>query len=126
MKLITSLTGGAAVLGSLTASPVIAQSKKAGDVSIPFVNHGGIRDWRATDDHTLYIQAQNQQWYKATTVGDCIGLDFEDRIGFDAGATDTFDKFSRLVVRGQPCPIQSLEKIAGKPPSSKPKAKKPQ
>ncbi len=123
MKLSNSFAIGAVVLGSLAATPAFAQSKKAGDVSIPFVNHGGIRDWRATDDHTLYIQAQNQQWYKATTVGDCIGLDFEDRIGFDAGATDTFDKFSRLIVRGQPCPIQSLEKIAGKPPSSKPKKK---
>jgi hypothetical protein len=29
-------------------------------------------------------------------------------------------------VRGQPCPIQSLVKIVGKPPSSKPKAHKPQ
>jgi opacity protein-like surface antigen len=126
MKLITSLAAVAAVLGSLAASPAIAQPKKAGDVSIPFVNHGGIRDWRAVDDHTLYVQSQDGQWFKATTMGDCIGLDFEDRIGFDTGPIDTFDKFSRLMVRGQPCPIQSLEKVAGKPPTSKPKAHKPQ
>jgi hypothetical protein len=126
MKPIASFAVAAAVLGSLPASPTIAQPKKGGDVSIPFVNHGGIRDWRAIDDHTLYIQSQGGQWFKATTMGDCIGLDFEDRIGFDAGATDTFDKFSRIIVRGQPCPIQSLEKIVGKPPTSKPKAHKPQ
>ena len=63
---------------------------------------------------------QGGQWFKATTMGMCLGLNFENRIGFDGGGTDTFDKFSRLIVRGQPCPIQTLEKVDG-PPASKPK-----
>ena len=104
----------------LAAPPSPAAPKQSADPSIPFASSGGIRDWRAIDDHTLYIQARGGQWFKATTMGDCIGLNFADKIGFDAGGTDTFDKFSRLIVRGQPCPIQTLVKVDG-PPASKPK-----
>ena len=110
-----ALASSAAGLGAPSDTP-----KTASDVSIPFVSHGGVKDWRAIDDHTLYIEATGGQWFKATTMGDCIGLNFADKIGFDGGGTDTFDKFSRLIVRGQPCPIQTLEKVAG-PPASKPK-----
>lgn len=119
MKLIA--LAAAAVIAASTTAPVLADNpKKASDVSIPFVSHGGVKDWRAVDDHTLYIESTGGQWFKATTMGVCQGLNFEDRIGFDGGGTDTFDKFSRLIVRGQPCPIQTLEKVAG-PPASKPK-----
>ena len=111
----------ASFLAASAISPALADPpKKAPDVSIPFVSHGGVKDWRAVDDHTLYIEATGGQWFKATTMGACIGLDFADKIGFDGGGTDTFDKFSRLIVRGQPCPIQTLEKVDG-PPASKPK-----
>jgi opacity protein-like surface antigen len=121
MKFVVSTS--AVLIGSLAASAVFADPpKKAGasDVSIPFVSNGGVKDWRAVDDHTVYIESQGGQWFKATTMGVCLGLNFEDRIGFDGGGTDTFDKFSRLIVRGQPCPIQTLEKVDG-PPASKPK-----
>ena len=110
-----ALAGSAAGLGAPADTP-----KKASDVSIPFVSHGGVKDWRAVDDHTLYIEATGGQWFKATTMGDCIGLNFADKIGFDGGGTDTFDKFSRLIVRGQPCPIETLVKVDA-PPASKPK-----
>lgn len=117
----TIVLTAAATLAAFTTAPVVADTpKKTSDVSIPFVSHGGVKDWRAVDDHTLYIEAQGGQWFKATTMGMCLGLNFEERIGFDGGGTDTFDKFSRLIVRGQPCPIQTLEKVAG-PPASKPK-----
>jgi uncharacterized protein DUF6491 len=118
MKSIAFAFGAMILAGSAPAFG--APPKSPQDVSIPFVSHGGVKDWRAIDDHTLYIQGQGGQWFRATTMGACIGLDFADKIGFDAGGTDTFDKFSRLIVRGQPCPIQTLEKVAG-PPASKPK-----
>jgi opacity protein-like surface antigen len=110
-----TLAGAAAVFAAPADAP-----KKTADVSIPFVSHGGVRDWRAFDDHTLYIESQGSQWFKATTMGTCIGLDFADKIGFDGGGNDTFDKFSRLIVRGQPCPIETLVKVDG-PPAKKPK-----
>ena len=117
----TIALAAAAMLAAFTTTPILADTpKKANDVSIPFVSNGGVKDWRAIDDHTLYIETQGGQWFKATTMGMCLGLNFENRIGFDGGGTDTFDKFSRLIVRGQPCPIQTLEKVDG-PPASKPK-----
>src|SRR3954471_6853585 len=115
MKLI-ALAGAAFLAASMTAPALADAPKKPRDASIPFVNHGGIQDWRAVDDHTLYIQARGRQWFKAETMGSCTGMNFVDHIGFDAGTTDTLDRFSRIVVRGQPCPIQSLVKVAGPPP----------
>ena len=122
MKLIALAFGAMVLAGSAAvfAAPQAESPKKPADASIPFVSHGGVKDWRAVDDHTLYIESQGGQWFKTTTMGTCVGLDFADKIGFDGGGTDTFDKFSRLIVRGQPCPIQTLEKVTG-PPVSKPK-----
>lgn len=104
----------------IAAAPADAKTKSGGNASIPFVNHGGIRDWRSTDDHTLYVQSQGGRWYVAKTLGPCLGLNTAIRVGFDAGPTDTFDNFSSIVVRGQRCPIKSLTRIDGPPPSSKP------
>ena len=121
MKSTALAFGAMALAGSAALSAAPADpAKKPADVSIPFVSHGGVKDWRAVDDHTLYIESTGGQWFKATTMGICIGLDFADKIGFDGGGTDTFDKFSRLIVRGQPCPIESLAKVDG-PPANKPK-----
>lgn len=91
--------------------------KSPGDASIPFVNHGGIRDWQAPDDHTLYIQANNGAWYRADLLNTCQDLQFATRIGFDGGPSDTFDRFSKIVVRGQNCQVSSLTKIEGAPPT---------
>ena len=121
----TIALAAAALIAAPTISAALADTpkKSSTDVSIPFVSHGGVKDWRATDDHTVYIQSQSGQWFKAETMSICLGLNFADRIGFDAGGTDTFDKFSRLIVRGQPCPIQSLIKVQGAPPSKGKKKK---
>jgi hypothetical protein len=121
----TIALAAAALIAASTISPALADTpkKSSTDVSIPFVSHGGVKDWRATDDPTVYIQSQTGQSFKAETVGICLGLNFADRIGFDAGGTDTFDKFSRLIVRGQPCPLQSFTRVDA-PPSRKAKTKK--
>lgn len=93
-----------------------SQSEARQDVSIPFVNHGGIRDWRSAGDNVVYIQGSNRDWYKATLFSPSPDLPFAQTIGFDTGPTDTLDKFSTIVIRGQRYPIASLEKIAGEPP----------
>ena len=43
---------------------------------IPFVNHGGIRDWRSNDKDTAYIQSSNRDWYKATLMSPALDLPF--------------------------------------------------
>ncbi|PTR06484.1 MULTISPECIES: DUF6491 family protein [unclassified Novosphingobium] len=104
---------------ALAATPALAQAPvnpgKPVEASIPFVNHGGIRDWRAQGDSTLYVQDQSGQWYRASLMGPAFDLPFAQAIGFDARGTDTFDRFASVVVHGQSYPVQSLVKVAGPP-----------
>jgi Family of unknown function (DUF6491) len=78
------------------------------EARIPFANHGGIYNWRAVNDRTLLIQAQNRQWFKATLFAPCIDLAFAQRVGFESNADGSFDKFSSIRVRKQKCSISSL------------------
>jgi hypothetical protein len=95
--------------------PVTAEAR------IPFANQGGIYNWRALNDRTLLIQAQNRQWYKATLFGPCIDLPFAERVGFESNADGSFDKFSSIKVRKQSCSLASLVPTAA--PAAKSKAK---
>lgn len=101
-----------------TPSP---QADAQQDARIPFVNHGGVRDWRSNDKDTVYIQASNRDWYKATLMTPAFDLPYANAIGFDTGPNGTLDKFSTIVVRGQRYPIASLERIAGEPPKKQKK-----
>jgi hypothetical protein len=78
------------------------------EARIPFANHGGIYNWRAVNDRTLLIQAQNRQWFKATLFAPCIDLAFAQRVGFESNPDGSFDKFSSIRVRKQKCSILSL------------------
>ncbi len=104
---------------ALAATPALAQAPASpaqpAEASIPFVNHGGIRDWRAQGDSTLYVQDQSGQWYRASLMGPAFDLPFAQAIGFEARGTDTFDRFASVVVHGQSYPVQSLVKVSGPP-----------
>jgi len=110
----------------LVAAAVQPAAAKLPETSIPFVNHGGIDDWQATDRHTLYIRDTHHRWYRAELMSDCIDLDYATRIGFAPGAGDRLDRFSNILVHGQRCPLKSLV-ASGPPPSKarKAKARKP-
>ena len=109
---IACAAAAVAIAGSATAAPI-----KPAEARIPFVNHGGIYNWEAIDRQTLYIQDAHRKWYRASLMNDCLELNFANVIGFEAGGTDTLDRFSSIVVRGQRCPITSL--IASGPPPKK-------
>lgn len=99
-----------------------AEPDGSSDVSIPFANHGGIRDWRADRDRGLWLQDAHGKWYYATVMSPCIGLNFANSIGFDTRPMGSFDKFSAIVVpRSGRCTIQSL-RPSGAPPSKRNKA----
>ncbi|GHD03736.1 DUF6491 family protein [Novosphingobium pokkalii] len=113
---------------ALAFAPVLAHAAPAkqpaaAEASIPFLNHGGIRDWRAVGDSTLYVQDQQGQWYRASLMGPAFDLPFAEAIGFDGRGTDTFDRFASVVVRGQSYPVQSLVKVPGPPSAAAAKAK---
>jgi hypothetical protein len=110
---IAGMMAAAAIAGCATAAAPL----KPAEARIPFVNHGGIYDWEAAGRDTLYIQDVHRKWYRASLMGTCLDLDFARAIGFESGATDTLDRFSSIVVRGQRCPITSL--IASGPPPRK-------
>ena len=100
-------------------APSAARAEVQQEVRIPFANNGGIRDWRSHEKDVLYVQDRQRTWYKATLMGSAFDLQSAQAIGFDTGPTDTFDRFSTVVVRGQRYAVQSLVRIEGKPPTRK-------
>jgi hypothetical protein len=115
-SLILPLAALALGIPAAYAEPPAPQAEAQQNARIPFVNHGGIRDWRSDDNDTIYIQARNRDWYKATLSTPAFDLPFTTSIGFDTGPVGTLDKFSWIVIRGQRYPIASLERIPGEPP----------
>ena len=107
---------------ALVATNGAAQAADRGNASIPFVGFGGIRNWTATDNSTVYLQASNGQWYEADLLSPCMGLPFAFGIGVDTRGSDTVDNFSSIMVDGQRCPVASVSKVAG-PSAQKAKVK---
>ena len=108
---MASIAPGAALAAAGHAAPAPREA------SIPFVNHHGILDWKVGDATTLYIQARDRNWYRATVLSSCRNLNFATRIGFDTGPSNLFDQSSYLLVEGQRCPVQSVV-ASGPPPKS--------
>lgn len=88
------------------------------EASIPFVNTGSIRDWRADGTKVVYIQDIHGDWYRASLMSDCTDLPFVETIGFETRGPDTLDRFGTILVRGQRCPIEAMVKSAA-PPSKR-------
>jgi Family of unknown function (DUF6491) len=107
-----------AMLGAVAAPAFSAQAEapKAKEVSIPFVRHGGIRDWEVVDRETVYIQDRRQRWYVAKLMGPCQNLNFATRIGFVSDSSDSFDRFSSILAEGRKCQVESLTAASGPPP----------
>ena len=89
------------------------------ETSIPFANMGGIRDWRAVDDSTLYVQDIRRNWYLAKLAIPSPDLTFVQAIGFETRGTNQLDKFGTVVVGGQRIPLSSFVASAPPPPKAK-------
>lgn len=98
---------------------VQAAEAKAVETSIPFANMGGIRDWSAVDDMTLYVQDSGRSWYLARLGAPCMDLTFATTIGFETKGANRLDKFASVIVSGQRCPLASF--VASGPPPARPK-----
>jgi hypothetical protein len=108
--LALGLVGAPAMAGGTGDAPMVKESR------IPFVNHGGIRDWRFGDRDTIYVQDRHRNWYEATLMNPVVGWRGQWAIGFESRGIDTFDRFSNIVVDGWRHPVQSLVRIDGPPP----------
>jgi hypothetical protein len=103
-----------------------ASASTAPQASIPFVNHGGIRHWETDGNRGVWIQDIHRNWYYAMLMGPCFGLNFATRLGFDAGPSGEFDRFSSIVVpREGRCAVQSFVESDGPPRKQKPPANAP-
>lgn len=117
---ILSCFTAALATGIAMSAPAQAEFKEI-EQSVPFVSKGSIRDWRAVDRDTLYVEDIHGRWYRAELMVNCFDLPFTETIGFDASGPDRFDKFSAIIVRGQRCPLKNF--VASGPPPKKQKRK---
>lgn len=113
-------------LAALTATATVcmaASSSSTPEASIPFANHGGIRNWEADREQGLWVQDSRRNWYYAKLLGPCMGLNFAMSLHFDTRPMGTFDRFSSIVVpREGRCMIQSVVPSNGPPKQHKPSA----
>ena len=110
----------------MAGSSVAASAPVKEQQSIPFVDHGGIYSWTADRDKGVWIQDSHRRWFYASVMGPCPGLDFANRIGFDARPMGTLDRFSALIVPGWGrCQLQSLVPSDGPPKKVKGQPKAP-
>lgn len=118
-SLVLPLAALAFVAPAAYAETAPAAAEAQQEVRIPFANNGGIRDWRSYEKDVLYVQDRQRKWYKATLMSPAFDLRYTEAIGFDTGPTDTFDRFSTVVVAGQRYAVQSLVRVDH--PPKKPK-----
>lgn len=85
----------------------------APELSIPFANRGGIRDWVAVDDATLLVQDNFRKWYRVRLVAPTRHLLHAEGIGFVTGPSGALDNHGSLAVRGQKYPIASVTASEG-------------
>lgn len=123
------MTGVAArTLGSLallvTMSIALADTPAPGPASIAFANHGGVYNWKADGTKGLWVQDQGKNWYYATLMGPCTGLDFAQTLGFVTEADGSLDRHSSVTFKDgstmlQRCPFKTFERSAPPPTRAK-------
>ncbi len=94
----------------LSSAQAAVDGKKS--VSIRFVDHRSIEDWRAEGNKAIVIETVNHRWYRATFFTPCQELPYSESIAFETSPKGTLNRFSSIVVRGERCRFQSLEEIA--------------
>ena len=113
--LVLTLSLGVFAAGAAHATKE-ASGAAASEASIPFVQYGGIRNWKADRNQGLWIQDARRNWYYAKFMNRCIGLNFAMSLGFDARPMGAFDRFSSVLVpRGGRCVVRSVVASEGPP-----------
>ena len=112
--------GGCASTSSTSkaAQPAGLQKEEA---SIPFARMDqSIYDWQANGQDGLWIQDVHRDWYYATTLGPCFGLDWAVAIGIEQRGSQ-LDKYGTIIVPREKsrCPLSSFVRSDLAPPSKK-------
>ena len=86
------------------------------EARIPFVQYGGIRDWRTASNDELFVQSRDRRWYHVELMGPCNGLEFANGVRFlPSDSAGTFDRFSWIQADGERCKVQAVTQIRGEP-----------
>ena len=107
-----------ALFAALATLPAAAAPPRPRAAEIAFADHGGVSDWRAEGDRTVYFEDTGHHWYKALLFAPAFDLPYVEAIGIDAGPTGTLDRFGAITVHGHRYAFTSFEAVAG-PPSDK-------
>jgi hypothetical protein len=101
-----------------------AAKAKPEEVSIPFANHGGIRDWRADGDRGIWVQDIHNKWYYGRFMSPCIGLQFAEAVRFRTGPAGELDRWGAVRARNTGnCVFTSFVRSDGPPKKSDRKLK---
>ncbi len=113
MKHLQIVTAAMIILALYACTTTSAANPSlVGRASIPFVDHGGIQDWRAVSEKAMLIKARHNQWYRATFRRRCFNLDdsITRTVSFIPGVTGSFGEHSEVLVDDQRCRVKMLEK----------------
>ena len=108
MRLIATGLIGLLAASAALAKPAPAWPQLGVEASIPFPNFGAIRNYEADNDDGIWIEDQQRRWYYGKFMGPCQGVQFAQEIGFDTRGSAQFDKFSKILVRGDVCMFESF------------------
>ena len=114
--LVLTLSFGVFAAGATHATKE-ASGAAASEASIPFVQYGGIRNWKADRNHGLWIQDARRNWYYAKFIIAASASTLPMSLGFDARPMGTFDRFSSVLVPHgrRRCVVRSVVASEGPP-----------
>ena len=98
---IREIVAGAAFGTLLFVAPVAGNAATVppagfSEVSIPYANHDGVRDWRADGSKGMWILAANSRWYYASFSSECTTLPVAIGISFVPDRSGTLSRWSSI------------------------------
>ena len=108
---VLGFAGAALAEDAPAEAPAFAYTVVEEDARIPF-GADQIDSFRLGRDGSLLLRAGPNEWYRAVVWSPCRrDLRFEQHIAVGDRHSGSFDRFSTVVVDGNRCPIQSLDRI---------------
>jgi hypothetical protein len=108
MLALATVIASTATLADEAAPQTAATSARA---EIPFVNHGGIWDWKADGRDALLIKSRSGHYYRATFFGPCTNLPYANQVGFITDSRDVLDRYQSIQVDHERCQFQTFDEV---------------
>ena len=102
--LLAAATAGSAV----AATPTIAPK----EATIRYAASGGIRDWHADDERSIFLRDRTGRWYQAHFYGVCPGVRHSPSIGVKTDRLGAFDRFGAITTYRGLCSVSSVVRAA--------------